>query len=95
MKEKDKKQNQTAEEPKGIHRRRFKGVVISDKMDKTVVVKVDTIRQHPKYKKRYYVSRKFKVHDERNQFREDDQVDFIECRPLSKGKRWRVIYDNK
>lgn len=96
-----KEQNKTGQQPsetgasekKEVKRRKFDGVVVSDKMDKTVMVKVDRVRKHPKYQKRYTVSRKYKVHDEKNQFREGDQVQFVECRPLSKDKRWRVLYN--
>ncbi len=66
--------------------------VVSDKADKTIVVNVDRVRQHPKYHKRYTVSKKYKVHDEKGQFKEGDKVIFIECRPISKDKKWRVIY---
>jgi small subunit ribosomal protein S17 len=62
-------------------------------MDKTVVVRVDQVKVHPKYRKRYTVSKRYKVHDEKNQYKEDDKVAFVECRPLSKDKRWRVIYN--
>jgi len=71
--------------------RKFSGIVISDKMDKTIVVRVDRTRIHPKYRKRYTVSKNFKVHDEKNQFKIGQKVEFIECRPLSKDKKWRVI----
>ncbi|HPY08480.1 MAG: 30S ribosomal protein S17 [Patescibacteria group bacterium] len=71
--------------------RRFSGVVVSDKNDKTIVVKVETVKVHPKYKKRYTVSRRYKVHDENNKFKVGDKVTFVECRPLSRDKRWRVI----
>jgi small subunit ribosomal protein S17 len=70
---------------------RFHGIVVSDKNDKTIVVKVETVKKHPKYHKRYIVSHKYKVHDEKNEYRVDDKVTFIECRPLSRDKRWRVI----
>jgi small subunit ribosomal protein S17 len=73
-------------------RKKFSGEVISDKMAKTLVVRVDMVKQHPKYKKRYTISKKYKVHDEKGQYKEGDRVQFIECRPLSKDKRWRVIY---
>ena len=79
------------EKPSTIQRK-FSGVVTSDKMDKTITVKVDQVKIHPKYKKRFTVSKKFKVHDEKNQFHTNDQVKFVECRPLSKDKRWRVLY---
>lgn len=72
-------------------KRRFKGIVVSDKMDKTVVVKIDRIKVHPVYKKRYKVSKKYKVHDQKNEAKVGDQVIFEECRPLSKDKRWRLI----
>ncbi len=72
-------------------RKRFNGVVVSDAMDKTIVVRVDTVKIHPKYGKRYAASRKYKVHDEANSFKPGDKVTFVECRPLSKDKRWRVL----
>ena len=68
----------------------MKGVVVSDKMDKTVVVKVNTTKTHPKYLKRYKVSKKYKAHDEKNEFKIGDQVLIIETRPMSKEKRWEV-----
>ncbi len=77
---------------KSIIKKKFYGVVISGKMDKTIVVRIDRVKIHPKYKKRYTTSKKYKVHDEKNQFKEGDKVTFAECRPLSKDKRWRVIY---
>jgi len=73
--------------------KKFTGVVVSDKSDKTVVVKVERVKIHPKYHKRYTVSRKYKVHDEKNKFHNGDKVTFIECRPLSRDKRWRVLYN--
>lgn len=71
--------------------KKFSGVVVSDKNDKTIVVKVETVKIHPKYKKRYTVSRKYKVHDEKNECKTGDKVSFVECRPLSRDKRWRVV----
>jgi len=73
-------------------KRKFSGLVVSDKMDKTRVVSVETVKLHPLYKKRYIVSKKYKVHDEKNLYKTGDKVRFMECRPLSKDKRWRVIY---
>ena len=73
-------------------KRTFSGIVVSDKMEKTVVVKVETVKVHPRYKKRYTVSKNYKVHDEKNKFKEGEKINFIECRPLSKDKRWMVIY---
>lgn len=74
-----------------MNKRRFQGVVESDKMEKTIVVKVTRIKIHPLYKKRYRVYKKFKVHDEKNKAKVSDQVIFEECRPLSKDKRWRLV----
>lgn len=71
--------------------RTFYGSVESDRMDKTIVVRVDRTKIHPKYKKRYTVSRRYPVHDEKNQYHVGDEVKFCETRPLSRSKRWRVI----
>ena len=78
-------------EKKEIIRKKFTGKVISNINDKTIVVKVERVKQHPKYKKRYTVSRKYQVHDPKNQYLVGDKVIFVECRPLSKTKRWRVL----
>lgn len=72
-------------------KRTLEGVVLSDKMDKTIVVNVEKVKVHPKYNKRYKSSTHYQVHDEKNQFKIGDKVKFIECRPLSKNKRWRVL----
>ena len=66
------------------------GVVISDKMDKTVVVQVEQLVQHPVYKKYVSTRKKYKVHDPENHCRTGDQVAIVETRPLSREKRWRV-----
>ena len=66
------------------------GVVVSDKMDKTVVVKVDNIVKHPAYKKYLKRNVTFKAHDEENLCATGDKVLIVESRPLSKDKRWRV-----
>ena len=78
------------QEDKKINKRTMKGVVVSDKMDKTVVVKVNTTKTHPKYLKRYKVSKKYKAHDEKNEFKIGDQVLIVEAKPRSKEKRWEV-----
>lgn len=75
-------------------RRKFVGIVVSDAMDKTIVVRVDRVKTHRKYQKQYTVSRKYKVHDEENEYKKGDNVEFIECRPISKDKRWRVAPGN-
>ena len=72
-------------------KRKFQGIVISDKMDKTVVVKVDRVKLHSKYHKRYTVSKNYKAHDEKNEYKAGDRVIIQECRPLSKDKRWRMV----
>lgn len=66
------------------------GKVVSDKMDKTVVVAVETYKKDPLYGKRVKYSKKFKVHDEENQAKVGDVVRIMETRPLSKDKRWRL-----
>ena len=66
------------------------GRVVSNKMDKTVVVTIETLRHHPLYKKTIRRVVKFKAHDEKNECRLGDTVKIIETRPLSKEKRWRV-----
>jgi len=66
------------------------GVVVSDKMDKTVVVAIENRSPHPKYGKIVVKTKKFKAHDEENQCKEGDRVRIQETRPLSKTKRWKV-----
>jgi len=72
-------------------RRRLNGIVISDKMEKTVVVRVDRTAIHPKYHKRYTLSKKYKAHDPENTRKVGDKVVIEETRPLSKSKCWRVV----
>ncbi|MCK9438815.1 MAG: 30S ribosomal protein S17 [Patescibacteria group bacterium] len=79
-------------EVKKVIRKKFSGVVVSDKSDKTVLVSVDITKINKKYQKRYISSKKYKVHDEENKFKIGDKVSFVECRPISKDKKWRVIY---
>lgn len=76
---------------KEIKRRKLKGIVTSDKMDKTVVVTISTRKKHPKYFKYFTKSAKFKAHDEDNRYKVGDNVLIEETRPLSKEKRWKVI----
>jgi len=71
-------------------KKQLKGKVISDKMDKTVVVKVSTVKIHPRYRGRYIRDNNYKVHDENNQFKIGDDVVIEECRPISKDKAWKV-----
>jgi len=71
-------------------RKKKTGTIVSDKMDKTVVVRVERLVPHEVYKK--YVKRRvtYKAHDEKNEFQVGDRVEIVETRPLSKDKRWRV-----
>ena len=78
------------EEQRGYRKTRI-GVVVSDKMDKTVVVAIKTKVRHPLYGKMVNRTRKFKVHDEENQCGIGDTVKIMETRPISKDKRWRLV----
>ena len=77
--------------PVTVHRRKLTGTVVADTMDKTVVVRVDRTKIHPRYTKRFTASTKFKVHDEKNEYHLGDVVMIEETRPISKEKRWRVL----
>jgi len=72
-------------------RKRLKGVVTSDKMDKTVVVSVTTTKRHPIYGKVLRLVKKYKAHDEANECRTGDRVEIIESQPISRHKRWSVV----
>lgn len=63
-----------------------KGIVVSDKMDKTIVVAVQSLKTHPKYLKKYRSTKKYKVHDAENKFKKGDKVEFTQCAPISKDK---------
>ncbi|MFA6008148.1 MAG: 30S ribosomal protein S17 [Candidatus Shapirobacteria bacterium] len=69
----------------------LQGVVVSDKMDKTIVIEIMMRKLHPLYKKYVTRSKKFKAHDEKNEAHIGDTVKVEECRPLSRDKRWRLI----
>jgi small subunit ribosomal protein S17 len=73
----------------------MEGVVVSDKMDKTVVVAVNIFKSHPKYLKKYLATKKYKAHDRENRFKTGDKVKMVETKPMSKGKKWEVIYNEK
>jgi len=73
----------------GKHKSRV-GIVVSDKMEKTVVVAVENVKKHSLYKKIIKNTKKYKVHDEKNECRVGDKVRIEETRPLSKEKNWRV-----
>ncbi len=72
-------------------KRILQGTVVSDKADKTITVLVETQVSHPKYKKRVKVSKKYAAHDETNKCKTGETVKIIECRPISKSKKWQVI----
>ena len=72
-------------------RKVYRGKVVSDAMDKTIVVEVTTSKRHPLYGKRVKYSKKFKAHDENNECGIGDRVRIMETRPLSKDKRWRLV----
>lgn len=69
----------------------LKGIVVSDKMQKTAVVEVLRLKKNPKYKKYYKVSKRFKAHNPENQYHTGDKVLIQEARPMSKEKRWIII----
>ncbi|AHI53299.1 30S ribosomal protein S17 [Spiroplasma culicicola AES-1] len=72
-------------------RKTYVGRVVSDKMDKTITVLVETYKNHPVYKKRVKYSKKYKAHDENGQAAMGDKVEIMETRPLSKTKNFRLV----
>ena len=74
-------------------RRVLQGTVVSDKADKTIVVRVERRVMHPLYKKYIRRSKKYAAHDETNRYKTGDQVRIQECRPISKRKRWEVVWE--
>jgi small subunit ribosomal protein S17 len=72
-------------------KRVLRGKVVSDGMDKTVVVVVERSKRHPIYRKNYILSKKFKAHDEKNEYKVGDLVDITESRPYSATKKWVVV----
>ncbi len=78
-------------EQREVRQRERQGVVVSDKMDKTIVVQVNIVRPDPEYKKVVRRTSRLKAHDERNEARVGDVVLVRECRPLSREKTWRLI----
>lgn len=71
--------------------RTLSGVVVSDKMQKTVVVLVNRFVKHPKYGKYFKVSKRYKAHDENKSFKVGDKITIVECPPVSKDKKFRVV----
>ena len=74
--------------------RKIQGTVVSDAMQKTRVIEVAQIKLHPKYLKQYTIHRRFKAHDEKNEYKKGDVVTIEQTRPLSKEKRWTIISKN-
>lgn len=72
-------------------KKQLTGIVVSDKMQKTRVVKVETLKVHPKYKRRYRSHKRYKAHDPEDQYHVGDRVMIQETRPMSKDKRWTII----
>ncbi len=72
-------------------KQQLNGIVVSDKMSKTIVVEVERDKIYPKYKARFRVSKKYKVHDEKGEYKTGDRIIIEECRPLSKDKKWRAV----
>ncbi len=70
---------------------KLKGKIISDKMDKTVVVEVERVKEHPLYRKRIKVHKKYKVHDEEGKYNVGDYVIIEDCRPISKDKHFKMV----
>lgn len=69
----------------------FRGRVVSDASNKTIVVEVDTLKTHPKYRKQYRSTKRYKVHDPENRYSVGEEVSFRECPPVSKEKRHQVV----
>ncbi len=70
---------------------KLKGIIVSTKMQKTAVVKVERIKEHPKYKKRYKVHKKYKADTGSKEFNVGDTVVIEECKPISKDKKWKIV----
>jgi len=76
-------------------KRQFGGEVLTTTENKTIHVSVQTIKMHPKFRKQYSTTKKYAVHDEKNEAKVGDKIVFEECRPISKTKKWRLININK
>ena len=72
-------------------KKQLQGIITSNKTAKTVVVKVESIKEHPKYKRRYKKHKKYKAHVESNEYSIGDKATIEECRPMSRDKKWKVI----
>ena len=72
-------------------KKQLTGTIVSNKMQKTVVVNVERMKEHPKYKRKYKVHKKYKAHCQDGEFQAGDKVIIEECRPISKDKKWKII----
>jgi len=70
---------------------RKKGIVVSDKMNKTIIVSVEIMKTHSKYKKKYLSTKRYKVHDEENKYKIGDRAEIIVAKPVSKGKFYKIV----
>ena len=71
--------------------KRLKGKIVSDKMDKTVVVEVTRLKKHPKYERRFKVTKRYKAHDAENVHKVGEEVVIQETKPISKDKKWVIV----
>ncbi len=69
----------------------MRGTVVSDKADKTLIVSVERLKTHSKYLKKYRLTKKYKVHDPENKYKAGDVVEFFQCKPISKDKKFTVF----
>lgn len=74
-----------------MSKKKLQGIIVSTKMQKTVVVEVESVKEHPKYKRRFKIHKKFKAHNENPEIKDGDKVIIEECAPISKDKCWKVI----
>jgi len=72
-------------------KRKLQGIVVSDKMQKTIVVEVESIKEHPKYKRRFKSHKKYKAHDKNQEYHIGDKVIIEETSPISKDKKWKAV----
>ncbi|OGM89604.1 30S ribosomal protein S17 [Candidatus Wolfebacteria bacterium RBG_13_41_7] len=72
-------------------KRTLQGIVVSDKMEKTRVIAITRLKKHPRYLKYYKITKNFKAHDEKNEYKTGDKVLIQETKPMSKDKRWKII----
>ena len=72
-------------------KRKLQGIIVSDKMNKTRIVEVTRLKKHPRYKKYFKVSARFKAHDENNEYKTGEKVFIEETKPISKEKRWQIV----